>query len=114
MTSLAYILQEISQIGPNAWDDVTADDFGFCFDYITQPLGESKTIIDPTSVAALQWLYRHLPEDCPRYGKLAFVVESVYVNDVLKRMGEDGLVSEAEYADAMNAEERDRHAGENQ
>ena len=113
MTSLTHILKEIATIGPNQWDSVTNDDFGFSFDYIIERHG-SVTILDPTSRAALQWFYRHLPEDCPRWGKLGFAVESNYVNDVLEGLARDGLLSEEDYVYAMNAEERDRHAGENQ
>lgn len=113
MTSLHHYLKEISAIGPNKWNEITEDDFAFSFDYIIERHG-SITILDPTSRAALEWLYAHLPEDCPRWGKLGFAVESNYVNDVLEGMARDGLLSEEEYVFSMNAEERDRHAGENQ
>ena len=112
MTSLHHYLKEIAQVGPNQWDSITPDDFGFKFDYIVEGHG-SLTVIDPTSRAALQWLYAHLPEDCPRWGKLGFCVESNYVADILDGMARDGLLSEQGYVDAMSAEERDVHAGEN-
>ena len=98
--------------GINNWDTITPADFGFSFDFIIERHG-SVTVLDPTSKAALEWFYKHLPADCPRWGKLGFVVESNYVNDVLEGMARDGLLSEEDYVFAMNAEERDRHAGEN-
>jgi hypothetical protein len=97
--------------GPNNWYNLLAKDFDFSFDYIIERHG-SITIIDPTSRAALEWLYAHLPEDCPRWGKLGFAVESNFVGDILEGMARDGLLSEEEYVYAMNAEERDRMAGE--
>ena len=98
--------------GPNNWYDILAKDFDFSFDYIIERHG-SITILDPTSRAALEWLYCHLPEDCPRWGRLGFAVKTNYVGDVLEGMARDGLMSEEEYVFAMNAEERDLHAGEN-
>jgi hypothetical protein len=109
MTSLTHILKEMAQVGPNDWDGVTQDDFGFSFDYIIEGHG-SITIIDPTSRAALQWLYAHLPEDCPRWGKLGFAIETNYVSDVLEGMARDGLKSEAEYVEAMNNEQELQNA----
>jgi hypothetical protein len=109
MTSLTHILKEMAQVGPNDWDGVTQDDFGFSFDYIIEGHG-SITIIDPTSRAALQWLYAHLPEDCPRWGKLGFAIETNYVSDVLEGMARDGLKSEAEYVEAMNGEQELQNA----
>ncbi len=97
--------------GVNSWDAITKADFGFSFDYIIERHG-SITVLDPTSKAAMEWLYKHLPADCPRWGKLGFAIESNYVGEILERMADDGLMSEEEYVFAMNAEERDRHAGE--
>ncbi len=97
--------------GPHNWYNVLAKDFDFSFDYIIERHG-SITIIDPTSRAALEWLYCHLPEDCPRWGKLGFAIESKFVADILEGMARDGLMSEEDYTFNMNAEERDRHAGE--
>ena len=99
--------------GANNWDNITAADYGNCFDYIILRRG-GNTVIDPTSEAALQWLYRHLPEDCPRYGGQGFVIESEFVHDVLESMAVNGLLSEDDYVYAMNAEDRDRHQGEDQ
>ena len=109
MTSLHHVLKEIASIGPNEWDKVTEGDFGLSFDYITEAHG-NLTVLDPTSRAALQWLYRHLPEDCPRFGKLGFIVETEYVPAILERMSQDGLLSEADYEEAMNIEQELQHA----
>jgi hypothetical protein len=92
-------------IGPNNWDAITPDDFGYSFDYIAEDHG-SIVVLDPTSKAALEWMYRHLPEDCPRWGKLGFCVERNYVADVLAGMSRDGLLSEFDYERAMNEEQQ--------
>ncbi len=135
MTSLHKVLKDIASVGspetpfgkaepkriefpqcmpgPNTWDNVQPEDFGKDFDYITTGHG-TIVVIDPVSPAAVQWLYRHLPEDCPRWGALGFVVESRYVLDVMAGMKRDGLTSQLEYDEAMANEERDRHAGEGQ
>lgn len=106
-------LRDNTKVGPNTWADITKDDFGKEFDYKILRLG-AKTVIDPFSRAALQWLYAHLPEDAPRYEVLGYVVESERVDEVLKAMAAANLVSEEEYTFNMHAEDRDRHAGENQ
>ena len=95
--------------GINEWDSITDADFGFSFDYIVEPHG-SITVLDPTSRAALQWLYKHLPADCPRWGKLGYAVETNYVSDILEGMAEAGLKSEDEYVEAMNEEQAKQDA----
>lgn len=99
--------------GPNKWDEMTPADFApkAKYDYIVEGHG-SITVIDPVGVAALQWLYAHLPEDCPRWGKFGFAIETNFVGDVLEGMGRDGLMSSAEFDEAMAANERDSYAGE--
>lgn len=91
--------------GPNNWYNVLAKDFDFSFDYIIERHG-SITILDPTSKAALEWLYAHLPEDCPRWGKLGFAIETNFVADILHGMARDGLMSEEEYVYNMDVEEQ--------
>jgi len=101
-----------SNIGPNLWDAVKDDpsEFGNNFDFTVNHQG---TVIDPVSNAALQWCYYHLPEDCPRWGRVGFAIETRYVADILAGMRRDGLMSEQEYVYNMNAEEQDRLAGDN-
>ena len=98
--------------GPNRWDEITEDDYGRLFDYRIIRRG-GTTVIDPCSEACLQYLYRFLPENCPRWGSLGHVVETKYLDEVLHHMAENKLVSEDEYIYSMNAEDRDRHQGEN-
>jgi len=94
-------------IGPNEWDSITNEDYGFSFDYILENHG-NRTVIDPTSRAALQWLYRYLPADCPRWGAHGFVVESDTVPMITAHMERDGLLSENEYVERMNEEDEQR------
>jgi hypothetical protein len=95
--------------GINEWDDITDADFGLSFDYIVEDHG-SIVVLDPTSRAALQWFYKHLPADCPRWGKLGYCVERNYVSDILEGLKRDGLYSEAEYVEAMNNEQELQNA----
>lgn len=95
--------------GPNEWDDITKDDFSFSFDYIIERHVDI-TVLDPTSRAALQWMYRHLPEDCPRWGKLGFCIENEHVGQILEHMAADGLMSESQYVEAMNEEQQKQFA----
>jgi len=96
--------------GPNNWDGMSDADFGPEHDYTVEVQGR-LTVITPASKAALHFLYRHLPEDCPRWGKLGFCVETKYADDVMTRMGREGLLSLEEYDIAMAFEERDRGQG---
>jgi hypothetical protein len=93
----------------NEWSGITPEDFGFSFDVIVERHVD-MTILDPTSQAALQWLYRHLPADCPRWGKLGFVIENDQVSRILNHMADDGLKTEAEYTRAMNEEQELQNA----
>lgn len=99
--------------GINDWDGISAADFGMSFDLIVEDHG-SVVVLDPTSRAALQWMYKHLPADCPRWGKLGFCVEANYVGDVLEGMAADGLVTEAMYVRNMEEQElQNAQASEN-
>ena len=100
-------------IGPNEWNTVTAEDYSFSFDYIVEPHG-NRTVIDPTSRAAQQWLYRYLPADCPRWGAHGYVIETENVMPILEHMQRDGLLSENEYAERMNEEDEQRRQWDNQ
>ena len=99
--------------GPNRWDEITEADYGRLFDYRILRRG-GTTVIDPCSEAALQWLYRFLPENCPRWGSLGHVVDSRYINEVLEAMAQDKLLSEDDYLLGMSMEDKDKHAGEGQ
>ena len=89
------------EAGPNNWDEVGPSDFGPEQDFDLEDAG-SLTIIYPVSNAALQWLYRHLPEDCPRWGAKGFAIETNYVRDIIRAMKRDRLMS---YQDYLEAEE---------
>lgn len=98
-------------VGPNDWDGITEADYALSFDFTAEDHG-SIVVLDPKSRACLQWFYKHLPQDCPRWG-VGFAIEQNYVGAILEAMASDGLMSEDDYVEAMNSEERDRHAGEN-
>ncbi len=87
--------------GPNRWDSIQPSDFGPEWDYELEN-HITQWIITPVSEAALQWLYCHLPEHCPRYGARGFIVEAEYLNIVVKGMTRDKLMSPEEYEQAMN------------
>jgi len=77
--------------GPNLWSEIGPDDFGTEFDYETYDHGDT-TVFYPVSNAALQWCYAFLPEDCPRWHGLGFVIETVYIKLVLQKAHDDKLV----------------------
>lgn len=95
--------------GPNNWDLVKSDpsNFGPEYDFIVEGHG-NRTVIDPVSEAALQWCYRFLPEDAPRWGKRGYVIESDRVHLVIEGMRRENLMSVEDYENAMNAEENQR------
>ena len=90
--------------GPNSWDKVKDDQSVKDFDFWVKD-HHIGTIIYPIDERALQWLYRHLPEDCPRWGALGFVVETNYLTPILQGMSHDGLISEDEYVKNMQEQE---------
>ena len=98
-------------VGPNKWDEVKDKDdaHGRCYDYEVYD-HDSIVVIYPTCEAALQWCYKHLPEECPRWGAQGFAIERRYVGDILEGMKRDGLMSEDEYVDAMNHEQELQNA----
>lgn len=101
--------------GPNLWNEVKDDSSAYGKNYDFEILRHgSNTVINPVCNAALQWLYFHLPQDCPRWGANGFKLDASEAGPVIERMLEDGLISEDEYVFNMNAEQRDQHAGENQ
>ena len=82
MTDLTMTLLDISTssltlnttIGPNLWEEVKDDPnaHGDRFDY-TVAHHHSLVVVDPVSNAALQWLYAHLPADCPRWASACWL-----------------------------------------
>ena len=90
--------------GPSTWEEIGPADFGTQFDFDIEDHG-SIVVIDAYSNAALQWLYYHLPEDCPRWGAKGFAIEANYVADILLAMEIDGLMSRAAYERAMEEEQ---------
>ena len=82
--------------GPNNWDEVTEGDYGQFYDFECI----DKRIFYAVSEAALQWCYRNLPEDCPRYRDRGFVVEDD-LPQVVQGAEFAGLVDKAT-ADANN------------
>ena len=94
-----------NEVGPNSWDDVGPGDFGPQHDFDTENHG-SIIVLDCYSNAALQWCYRYLPQDCPRWGAQGFAIEANYVADILVAMEVEGLMSReafdrAEYENHM-------------
>ena len=117
MNDLTKALLDIAEFpkckaGPNRWSEITEGDYGRLFDYRILRRG-GMTVIDPCSEACLQYLYRFLPEDCPRWGSEGFVIESKYIGEILEHMAVNKLLSEDDYLYSMAAEDRDRHQGEN-
>ena len=98
--STPYVGMFTHTSGPHRWDTIQPSDFGPEHDYELEN-HITKWIITPISEAALQWLYCHLPEHCPRYGAKGFIVEVEYVNLVVKGMTRDKLMSPEEYEQAQ-------------
>lgn len=78
--------------GPNGWDLITEADFGTDFDF---ELYENyhTTVFYPVSKAALQWSYRFLPSDSPRWRGVGFVIENRFIDLVCRQARMDKLVS---------------------
>ena len=98
--------------GPNRWDEITEADLGENYDFEVLDHGDI-IVIHPESEAALQWCYRHLPADCPRWGARGFAIEQKYSGAVIAGMERDGLVSEDDYDLAMAEHDALMHQGEN-
>jgi len=97
--------------GPNKWDEMQPEDFGPQHDFDIEDHG-SIVVFDCDSRAALHWCYKHLPDDCPRWGGTGFAIEHRFIGPIIEGARRDGLMSRQDYEEAMNAEERDRYAGE--
>lgn len=96
----SYLNIQSRKPGPHLWDDVQPSDFGPEWDYELEN-HITRWIITPISEAALQWLYYHLPEHCPRYGAKGFIVEAEFVNLVVKGMTRSKLMSPEKYEQAQ-------------
>ena len=107
----AYPYKLSRKRGPHNFDTIQPEDFGPEHDYELES-HISKWIITPVSEAALQWLYCHLPEDCPRYGASGFIIEARFVNQIVKHMTADKLMSPEEYEQAMEESHAAAHQGE--
>jgi len=97
--------------GPNNWDTIVPEDFGPTWDFELEN-HISLWIITPTSEAAKQWLYAHLPEDAPRWGALGYVVEARYLEPIVEHMRQDNLMTPEDYERAMNESHEQALQGE--
>jgi len=96
--------------GPNNWDDIQAEDFGPEEDFELHDHG-SIWIFYPVSNAALQWCYKKLPEDAPRWGAKGYAIEARYIEDIVAGARRDGLMSEKDYEWAMEEANAIQHQG---
>lgn len=101
-----------NSIGPNSWDEVTAEDFGPENDFTVTDHG-TIFIFDCLSDAALQWCYYHFPEDAPRWGVRGFAVEHRFIGAIVAAAREDGLLSRQDYEDNMYERDAAERQGEN-
>ena len=90
----------INQQGPHRWHDIQPSDFGLTWDYELEN-HITLWIITPISEAALQWLYCHLHEHIARWGARGFIVPAKDLNEVVKGMTRDKLMSVDEYEQAQ-------------
>jgi hypothetical protein len=95
---------ERGTMGPHRWHEMTPADFGPEHDFDTEYHGP-HWVLDPRSEAALQWCYAHLPQDCPRFGGCAFIIESAYMEPIIVAARRDGLLTRKDYRDRMNNEQ---------
>ncbi len=86
--------------GPNNWDNIKPSDFGPEHDYELLDHGDT-VVFFPISEAGLQWCYKVLPEDTPRWGSKGFVIEAEYIDLLCRAARENNLMSEDEYEFAM-------------
>ena len=106
---------DLPKPGPNRWADMTDKDFGDYYDYELIPLPDDRIVIYPVCVAALEWCYRHLPEDCPRWGvnnevkkgpSAGFIIEARYIDRITDHMRRDFLFSDDDAAREENERQR--------
>lgn len=92
--------------GPNSWDSVKDDPNMFATEHDFELYDQGDVVVFyPISEAALQYGYRFLPEDCPRWGAKGFVVDAKEI-DLFCRQARDtkpyGLISEEDFDNAMH------------
>ncbi len=93
-------LSLVSKHGASKWENIQPGDFGPSYDFELEN-HINKFIITPVSNAAVQWLYRYLPSDCPRWGACGYVVETRYLQSIVNHMRRDRLMSPDDYNNAM-------------
>ena len=98
--------------GPNNWDSIEGSDFGPEHDFELNDQG-SIWLFTPISNAATQWLYKHLPEDAPRWGACSYVIEHRFISDIVERARQDGLMTKEDFEWAMEEANAIQHQGEN-
>jgi hypothetical protein len=101
--ALLKILDEQPRPKPapaNNWKEMQ-DERGDHFDYELYDHGDT-VVIYPVCDAALHWLYKHRPENNPRWGAKGFVIDSSIIDRVTQDMWRDGLISEEEFEANMN------------
>ena len=86
--------------GPHRWHKMQGSDFGPTWDFETEDHGP-LVVFDPLSEAALQWCYAHLPQDMPRFGAKGFLIEAEHIKGVVGGARRDGLMTEADFIQAM-------------
>ena len=86
--------------GPHRWDTIQPSDFGPTWDYELEN-HITLWIVTPVSEAAYQWLCCYLDEHGPRYGARGFIVDVKAVNQIVRHMTRDKLMSDREYEQAM-------------
>jgi hypothetical protein len=91
---------------------VTEQDFGPEHDVEVEDHG-TIFIFTPISEAALQWCYRHLPKDAPRWGLNGYVVEHRFIDDIVEGARRDKLLTKEDYDNMMAEEQALGHQGEN-
>ena len=117
---LTTALQDIAkrQLGPapNEWDKWAKGEThwrgtNLPFDYEVYDHGDT-TVLYPVANNAREWLYAHLPADCPRWGAEGWVIENRFVTGIMAHMTRDKVISEDEYTLRMEvAEEQNQMAG---
>ena len=105
--------REKVKAGPNRWDEVKDDPkhYGDTFDYEIYDHAADQ-IIYPVCNAALQWCYKHLPEDCPRWMGAGYKVNHTELKYITEAMARDGLISEDEYVANMSENDNLMRSGE--